>query len=49
MPFKNKTVVMQRMEFISLAQMPKTNMSLLCKRFGITRRTGYKWLKKYQM
>jgi len=49
MPFENKTVIMQRIEFISLAQMPKTNMSLLCKRFGITRRTGYKWLKKYQM
>lgn len=48
MPFENKTVFMQRIEFISLAQKPDTNMSLLCKRFGITRRTGYKWLNRYE-
>jgi transposase InsO family protein/transposase-like protein len=48
MPFKTKTVRMQRIEFVSLALKPASNISLLCKRFGITRKTGYKWLKRYQ-
>lgn len=48
MPFKIKTVMMQRIEFVSLASQEGANISLLCKRFGITRRTGYKWLKRYK-
>ena len=49
MPFETKTVLMQRIEFVSLASHPNANMSLLSRRFGITRRTGYKWLKRYQV
>ena len=48
MPFETKTVLMQRIEFIILANKPETNISLLCKRFGITRKTGYKWLKRFR-
>ena len=33
-----------RQEFISLAQQPDSNVALLCERFGISRKTGYKWL-----
>ena len=35
-----------RMEFVSLAGMAGANVSRLCRRFGISRKTGYKWLAR---
>ena len=35
-----------RQEFISLARQPDSNVALLCRRFGISRKTGYKWLAR---
>ncbi len=37
----------QRTEFCLLASKPESNISDLCRRFKITRRTGYKWLDRY--
>lgn len=37
----------QRVEFCMLASRTESNMSDLCHRFRITRRTGYKWLQRY--
>jgi transposase InsO family protein len=37
-----------RQEFLALAQPPGTNFSQLCRRFGISRKTGYKWRQRYQ-
>ena len=37
----------QRIEFCMLASKSGSNMSDLCHRFNITRRTGYKWLQRY--
>jgi transposase InsO family protein len=37
----------QRVEFCILASKSGSNMSDLCHRFNITRRTGYKWLQRY--
>jgi transposase InsO family protein len=37
-----------RHEFLSLASGPGSNFSALCQRFGISRKTGYKWLQRYQ-
>ena len=34
----------QREEFVQLARQPQANISELCRRFGISRKTGYKWL-----
>lgn len=34
----------QRSEFVALAGVPGVNRSELCRRFGISRKTGYKWL-----
>ena len=34
----------QREEFVGLARQPDANVSELCRRFGISRKTGYKWL-----
>jgi transposase InsO family protein len=49
MPFIKKTVMEQKFEFILLAK--KANglrFNGLCKRFNISRKTGYKWLNRYR-
>jgi len=39
----------QKIAFITRAQnLPKGAMSELCRQFGISRKTGYKWLKRYR-
>lgn len=48
MPWKEETVEQQRTNFIILANEENCNFSALCRQFGITRRTGYKWLERYQ-
>lgn len=35
-------------EFVYMADQPDANMSELCRRFGISRPTGYKWLRRYR-
>ena len=45
MPWKDKTVEELRKEFIEEATITN-NFSALCREFGITRRTGYKWLER---
>jgi transposase InsO family protein len=37
-------VMDQREEFVGLARQPDANVSELCRRFQISRKTGYKWL-----
>lgn len=46
MPWRSKTVEKLREEFVSSAKVC-TNFSALCREFGITRKTGYKWLERY--
>jgi transposase InsO family protein len=38
----------ERLEFVELAGVVGCNMALLCRRFGIARKTGYKWLSRYR-
>ena len=45
MPWKEKTVEELRKEFVEAAQ-SCANFSSLCREFGITRATGYKWIKR---
>lgn len=45
MPWKDKTVKKLREEFVNEAQHTR-NFSALCREFGVTRRTGYKWLDR---
>lgn len=47
MPFINQSIMSQRREFCLLASKPGTNISELCRRFKVSRRTGYKWLDRY--
>lgn len=46
MPWRSKTVENLRKEFV-LSANESTNLSALCREFGITRKTGYKWVKRY--
>ena len=47
MPWKDKTVEELRKEFVEAAQRC-SNFSSLCREFGITRATGYKWVERYE-
>jgi len=48
MPWKVNDLMSQRYEFYHLACQPEVNISALCQLFGISRKTGYKWLHRYQ-
>ena len=45
MPWKDKTVEELRKEFVEAAKTSK-NFSSLCREFGISRKTGYKWVER---
>lgn len=47
MPFITQSIMSQRIEFCLLACKPETNLSDLCRRFSISRKTGYKWINRY--
>jgi len=44
MPWREVSVMEQRREFVRLAQREGANRRELCRRFGISPETGYKWL-----
>lgn len=46
MPWKEISVISLRKEFVEFAR-NGGNISLLCERFGISRETGYKWIRRY--
>ena len=46
MPWKVEPVMSQRKEFVSLAQADGVNMSELCRRCGISRKTGHKLISR---
>jgi transposase InsO family protein len=48
MPWLEASVMELREEFVGLAMAPGANVSDLCRRFGIERSTGHKWLKRYK-
>jgi transposase InsO family protein len=47
MPWRERSIVDQREEFVRLALTPGANKRELCRRFGISRSKGYKWLGRY--
>ena len=47
MAWRETSTVSLRREFCALAQAEGANVSELCRRFGISRKTGYKWLGRY--
>lgn len=46
MPWKETTHMSERTEFIEQAKREDVNISSLCRAFGISRKTGYKWLSR---
>ncbi len=48
MCWKECDQVSLRREFVSLARVEGANRAALCRRFGIARKTGYKWLARHE-
>jgi len=48
MPWREVSVMEKRREFIRLAAQEGANRRELCRRFGISAETGYKWLRRWQ-
>ena len=46
MPWRELSIMDQREKFVRLALAPGANRSELCRRFGIGRDSGCKWLKR---
>ena len=46
MPWERKTVMEQREEFVERAISGQQTMAALCREYGISRKTGYKWLNR---
>ena len=47
MPWKDCCTMSLREEFVTLAQHERANISSLCRRFHISRKTGYKWIARF--
>jgi transposase InsO family protein len=47
MPWQEVSTMSLRKEFIMLASQDCANLSELCRRFGISRKTAYKWLGRF--
>lgn len=47
MPWQEITAVDLRTEFVELNRCGTLSFSELCRRYGISRKTGYKWLSRY--
>ena len=48
MPWKVSSAMSQRLEFVTLALQEGAHVRELCRRFGISPKTGYKWLHRYR-
>lgn len=48
MPWKEVTTMSSRQEFVHHAKKKHITFSELCKRFNVSRKTGYKWLNRYE-
>jgi transposase InsO family protein len=48
MPWKTMDVREQRVQFVVAAARGEKSFSALCREFGVTRPTGYVWLRRYQ-
>lgn len=47
MPWTETCAMDQRVCFVSACLRQEEPMSSLCRRYGISRKTGYKWLGRY--
>ena len=47
MPWKEVSAMSERKEFIERIQQEEVSFSVVCREFGVSRPTGYKWLRRY--
>ena len=48
MPWEETCTMSERMKFIAAYETGEETMTVLCQRFSISRKTGYKWLRRFQ-
>jgi transposase InsO family protein len=46
MPWQERSVMSERQEFVAFASQEGVSITALCTRYGISRKTGYKWLAR---
>src|SRR6185436_16843327 len=49
MPFREVSRMDERLEFVMLASVNGANVRGLCRRFGMSPTTGYKWLERWRL
>ena len=49
MPWEKKTVMEEREAFVAAVRAGEDSVSALCRKYGISRKTGYKWLNREAM
>ena len=49
MPWKECVIVEQRMEFVRRSYEPGVEFKSLCQEYGISPKTGYKWLNRFEL
>jgi transposase InsO family protein len=47
-PWEEKRAVSERMRFIVAVQESEDSLAEVCRRFGVSRKTGYKWIERYE-
>lgn len=48
MPWEERTPMVERKRFVEEAMRREESVAALCRRYGISRKTAYKWLKRYR-
>lgn len=48
MPWKESNVLEERVRFVVEALQGQQTMAALCRQYGVSRKTGYKWLHRYR-
>src|SRR5262245_61814029 len=48
MPWKEQRAMSLKMAFVEKAVRPGAQMAALCREFGVSRQTGYKWLNRFK-
>ena len=48
MPWNARTALEQRRKFVEERQLEQDDFAELCRKYGISRQTGYKWVKRFE-
>ena len=48
MPWKESSKMSSRLEFVRFALAPGANVRALCRKFGVSAKTGYTWIERYK-